>query len=158
MQEIKAPHDFGLAPRPLLFLAGSIEMGTAEDWQTRLTGLLKDESGTILNPRRDDWDSMWGQSIDNPKFREQVEWELGAQENADCITFYFSPGTTSPITLLELGLFSHKTPNIVVCCPDGFFRKGNVDIVCERYGIPQVPNLEELAEMARTFCLAANCA
>ncbi len=119
-------------------------MGTAEDWQSALVRSLNGDSGTILNPRRDDWDSTWGQSIDNSQFRQQVEWELEAQELADCIAVYFSPGTTSPITLMELGLFAHKAPAMVVCCPEGFFRKGNVDIVCKRYGIPQAKGLEEL--------------
>jgi hypothetical protein len=32
----------------------------------------------VLNPRREDWDSSWIQSIDNPQFREQVEWEIYA--------------------------------------------------------------------------------
>ena len=148
MNEIKAPHAFKYAARPWIFLAGSIEMGTAEDWQSALVRSLDGNPGTILNPRRDDWDSTWGQSIDNDQFRQQVEWELEAQELADCIAFYFSPGTTSPITLLELGLFANKNApeyaTTVVCCPEGFFRKGNVDIVCKRYEIPQAKGLEEL--------------
>ena len=37
---IKAPNPFTDAPRPRVFLAGSIEMGTAEDWQTRLSDRL----------------------------------------------------------------------------------------------------------------------
>ena len=146
MNEIKAPHAFKHAARPWVLLAGSIEMGTAEDWQRATVRSLKDHPGTILNPRRDDWDSTWVQSIDNSQFRQQVEWELEAQELADCIAFYFSPGTKSPITLMEFGLFAHpdSTSTIVVCCPGGFWRKGNVDIVCKRYGIPQAKGLEQL--------------
>ncbi len=147
MNEIKAPHAFKHEARPWIFLAGSIEMGTAEDWQSALVRSLDGNSGTILNPRRDDWDSTWVQSIDNSQFRQQVEWELEAQELADFIAFYFSPGTKSPITLLELGLFAHKAEevsDIVVCCPEGFWRKGNVDIVCKRYGILQAKGLGEL--------------
>ncbi len=144
MNEIKAPHAFKHAPRPWIFLAGSIEMGTAEDWQSALVRSFDGNSGTILNPRRNDWDSTWVQSIVNDQFRQQVEWELEAQELADCIALYFSPGTKSPIALMELGLFAHKAPTIVVCCPEGFWRKGNVDIVCKHYGIPQAKGLEEL--------------
>ena len=83
---------------------------------------------TILNPRRDDWDNSWTQSINNPQFREQVEWELEAMEKADIIAMYFDKSTKSPITLLELGLFAHT---------------GKM-IVCKRYDIKQVDTIEDL--------------
>ena len=141
MNLIKAPDPFP-STGYRVFLAGSIEMGAAENWQDRLTGMLADYDLTILNPRRDDWDSSWKQSIEDPQFNQQVTWELDALEAADFIALYFDPSTKSPISLLELGLFT--TDNIHVCCPDGFWRKGNVDIVCERYGIQQVPTLDHL--------------
>ena len=139
--ELKAPNSYTDLPRPWVFLAGSIEMGKAENWQERIARELKDKPCTILNPRRDDWDSSWVQSKDNPQFREQVEWELRAQEGADLILLNFDPETKSPITLLELGLFRKKC---VVRCPEGFYRKGNVDLVCERYGILMVETIDEL--------------
>src|SRR6476660_2487256 len=81
-----------------LFLAGSIEMGQAEDWQARAARGLEDLDVVIFNPRRDDWDASWEQSIANPNFRSQVEWELEAQERATVILMYFAPSTRSPIT------------------------------------------------------------
>lgn len=48
---------------------------------------------------------------------------------------YFAPTTRAPITLLELGLFA-QSGRLVVCCPDGFWRKGNVEVVSARYGVP----------------------
>ena len=129
----------------LIFLAGSIEEGKAEDWQTKVTKFfekIKDnENLVVLNPRRDDWSASWEQSIDNPQFNEQVSWELAAQENADLIVMYFDKKTKSPITLLELGLF-HKRP-MIVCCPKGFWKRGNVEMVCDRYDIPLVDNMED---------------
>lgn len=120
-----------------IFLAGSIEMGVAEDWQTRIIQSL--ELGgydvDVFNPRRDAWDASWKQSIENAQFYQQVNWELNALEKCDIIFMYFAPDTKSPISLLELGLFAH-TGKMIVCCPEGFWRKGNVDIVCDRYGIP----------------------
>lgn len=142
---LKPPAPLRIINRPSVFLAGSIEMGQAEDWQTQLIRELHDCQGTILNPRRDEWNASWVQSIDNPPFREQVEWELAAQEQADLIAMYFAPTTKAPITLLELGLFA-RSGKLAVCCPDGFWRQGNVKIVCQRYGIPLVPNLAELLE------------
>ena len=129
---IKAPGSLPLTGGHSVFLAGSIEMGTAEDWQKRAEDYLKDLDIYIFNPRRDDWDSTWEQSIGNPKFREQVEWELQAMNQAFWILMYFSPGTKSPITLLELGLHA-KSGKLFVCCPEGFWRKGNVDIICQQY-------------------------
>ena len=72
-----------------LFLAGSIEMGQAEPWQAEVERALVDEEVVILNPRRDHWDASWEQSIDNPLFRDQVEWELSGQELATVIAMYF---------------------------------------------------------------------
>lgn len=118
-------------------------MGKAVDWQTELTNDLSDRDITILNPRRDDWDSSWEQTIKNEQFRTQVRWELTALEQADIVVMYFDPATKSPISLLELGLFA-KTGKLLVCCPEGFWRKGNVDIVCEMYGITQVKTLAEM--------------
>ncbi len=132
-----------------VFLAGSIEMGAAEMWQDRLTsavGALSLRDVLVLNPRRDDWDSSWTQSIENRHFREQVIWELDALEKAHLVVFYFDPKTKSPITLLELGLqLANVHSPVAVCCPDGYHRKGNVDIVCERLDVPQVADIEKLA-------------
>jgi len=60
----------------IVFLAGSIEMGAAADWQTELVTALGDRDLVVLNPRRDAWDASWRQSIEEPDFRGQVEWEL----------------------------------------------------------------------------------
>ena len=150
MIEIKAPHDYSAyASKKKIFLAGSIEMGAAEDWQKIIADRLKEREIVILNPRRDAWDSSWEQSIDNPQFREQVEWELDALDAADKVLLYFVPSTKSPITLMELGIHAVKNPGkVVVCCPKGFWRKGNVDVVCARYGIKQVNTLQELIDAA----------
>lgn len=137
-------------PSPLqdgfsVFLAGSIDLGSAGKWQAIVEGKLSDTNLIILNPRRDHWDSSWIQSRDNADFRAQVEWELNAMEKANVIAMYFEPNTKSPISLLELGLFA-RTGKMVVCCPEGFWRKGNVDIVCTKYGVKQVESLSDLAE------------
>ncbi len=93
---------------PSVFLAGSIEMGRAENWQSSVEEALRPDDVVVLNPRRDEWDDSWAQTIVNPRFREQVEWELAGQEMATVIAMYFAPETKAPITLLELGLFAHS--------------------------------------------------
>ena len=147
MKVIKAPERYTLTS-PGIFLAGSIEMGKAEKWQDRVTEALKDMNVTILNPRRDDWDDSWEQKIENAQFREHVEWELGAMEKATKILMYFDPPTKSPISLLELGLHAHDK-KLIVCCPEGFWKKGNVDIVCKRYKISTVESIDKLVEVTK---------
>ena len=140
---IKAPKKFiDYLNKPSVFLAGSIEMGKAEDWQARIEKELNRSDILILNPRRDNWNRSWKQDINNIQFKGQVEWELEAQEKSNIIALNLVAGTKSPITLLELGLFA-ETGKLIVHCPEGFWRKGNVDIVCRRYKIKQVINIEE---------------
>lgn len=134
--------------RPSVFLAGSIDLGVAIDWQRAVEQALDDLDALVLNPRRDDWDASWKQSITDPRMVEQVTWELDAQERADVIAMYFAPASKAPITLLELGLFA-RSGRLVVCCPDGFWRRGNVEIVCGRYGVPMVDTLEDLVGAVR---------
>ena len=128
-----------------VFLGGSIEMGKAENWQERVEKALDytEKEFRIYNPRRDDWDSSWEQTFENPQFSQQVNWELNALENSDIVIMYFDPNTKSPISLLELGLYA-KSGKLLVCCSDGFWRKGNVDIVCEKYNVPLFNSLETL--------------
>jgi len=127
------------------FLAGSIEMGAAEDWQKLVEDKFKNDPVTIFNPRRDSWDSSWEQRIHSEPFYNQVTWELERLDESDIILMYFDPNTKSPISLLELGLYA-KDEKIIVVCPDGFWRKGNVEIVCKREGIPMLKDLNEAVE------------
>ena len=123
-----------------IFLAGTIDMGNSENWQTKLTTVFENYNVDVFNPRRDDWDSSWVQQKENKQFNHQVTWELSCLEKADLIVMYFGPDSKSPISLLELGLFKDK--NVVCYCPKEFYREGNIDIVCERYGIDLYDNFD----------------
>lgn len=70
------------------------------------------------------------------------------QTNCDLIIMYFDPKTDSPITLLELGKFC-DSGRIVVTCQKPFWKKGNVDVVCEKYGVPMAKSLDALIEYAK---------
>jgi hypothetical protein len=141
MVEIKPPNS-GEIQGSTVFLAGSIEMGVAEDWQTKVANRFEKHQVTLYNPRRDEWDSSWKQEQKESKFNEQVNWEMNNLEDCDIIFMYFDPGTKSPISLLELGLYADSGKMIVVC-PDGFWRKGNVEIVCTRFNIPLFNSLDD---------------
>ena len=117
-------------------------MGVAEDWQSTMGKWFLSMGWNIFNPRRTDWDSSWIQSYENPQFNQQVSWELNALEKSDVILMYLDPNTKSPISLLELGLHA-TSKKLYVVCPDGFWRKGNVEMVCSVYDIPLFNTLEE---------------
>jgi hypothetical protein len=153
MEVYQAPNSYKKSYKDIVFLAGSIEMGAAEDWQTIVTKMLDDFDIGILNPRRDDWDSTWVQDKGCPQFYEQVTWELEALDDADLIIMYFVPGTNSPISLLELGLCAQSN-KLIVGCPDGFYRRGNVQIVCEKYDVELYDTLDSLIDAARHFLCA----
>ncbi len=125
-----------------IFLGGTIDMGNSVDWQAQVIKELKNETLTIFNPRRGDWDASWEEKEENPEFNHQVNWELSCLEKSDLVILNFIPNSKSPISLLELGLFHKK--QMIVCCPEGFYKKGNVDIVCRKYNIPKVESLKEL--------------
>lgn len=143
-QRVNADHQV------VVFLAGSIEMGAAKEWQQQAIDLFDSmipeeqrRDYLILNPRRPDWDSSWKQEYEDPQFYQQVKWELKGLKEADYVLVYFDPSTKSPISLLELGAFHNKA---IVVCPEGFWRKGNIDIFCEEFNVKQVPDLKSAVE------------
>lgn len=125
-----------------IFLAGTIDMGASEDWQKKITEVLADYNIVVYNPRRDDWDASWVQSASSEQFRKQVCWEQRALRDARLRIFVILGNSKSPITLLELGQFIDE-PGIVCCEPD-FYRRGNVEIVCNLAGMPLVSSIDEL--------------
>jgi Nucleoside 2-deoxyribosyltransferase like len=141
--EIKAPGKYDASAKYTIFLAGAIDQGEAVDWQRKVARALDQFDINILNPRRDDWDSSWEQTADDPQFRQQVEWELDAQEAADMVVFVFTKDSKAPITFLEFGLFAPKK-DAVVCAEEGFYRQGNLDIVAERHKVPMYHDLDEM--------------
>lgn len=129
-----------------IFLAGTIEMGTSHDWQSDVINHFNKKNNkkfTIFNPRRVHWDSSWEQSFEAPNFFQQVSWEMDAMDKADIIIMNLLPESKSPISLLELGLYA-KSGKLIVSCPEGFYRRGNVQMVCNKYNIPLYSSIKEL--------------
>jgi hypothetical protein len=133
-----------------LFLAGSIEMGKAEKWQdTVIADWEISFHYDIYNPRRDDWNDGWTQEYNNLQFRDQVIWEQTAIANADIVAFYFADGTSSPITLLELGQCIGAKKKCIVRCTQDFWRHGNIQIMCHLNGIPLCHDMSQFLELIR---------
>lgn len=125
-----------------VFFAGTTSRG---DWRKDLARSISHLSVTIFNPFRPDWDSTWKEDISDERFKGQVEWELEMQERADIIIVYFEPGTEAHISLLELGLCA-RSGKAIVACPEGYKKRGNVQVVCTRYNIPLMDSYEALCD------------
>lgn len=132
------------ARKSSVFLAGTIDMGESLDWQSVAAAGIGAKAELVYNPRRPTWDPDWPQTIDSAPFNNQVHWELDMIERADFVLVYFAPGSKSPVTLAEFGLCCALKPRqTIVCCPQGFWRRGNVEIMAERYGLPFYADLQE---------------
>jgi hypothetical protein len=149
MREIQPPsilrEDEGLT----VFLAGSIEQGKAVDWQRKIIGEFdKNDNVTFYNPSRDEWDDTWEQVMGTNEFTRQVAWELSGLEKCDLIVMFLDANTKGCVSLLEFGLYA-KSGKLIVCCEDGFWRKGNVDITCAKYRVEQVDSIYGLIDAIR---------
>jgi len=152
MEILKAPEIRTFNDKSSVFLAGSIDNGASEEWQITVTESLSDLDVYVLNPRRDEWDSSWDQTVNNPKFKEQVLWELYGLENSRIILFNFLGASQAPISLLELG-FCSKKGNVVICCETEYWRRGNIEVVAEKFEIPLFDNLEETIQLTRELLI-----
>jgi len=146
MNIIKAPGTTR-STSPSVFLAGTIEMGTARDWQQELSDALIPYPITIYNPRRNEWDASWNNHGDHisPQLRQQINWELRHLEDADLIAMWLEGNSKSPITLLELGIHS-RHPKIVIGCPPEYYRAANVYVTADYYGLPLCRDWESFVQ------------
>ena len=127
-----------------VFLAGSIEMGKAVQWQPRTALELCSYPITVNNPRRAEWNT------NENSMSEQIEWELSALEQADVICFFIDETTKSPVTLFEFGKYA-DSGKVVICCGRRYFRYQNIKGVCEKYNIPHVETFAEFSGMIVTM-------
>jgi hypothetical protein len=125
-----------------VFLSGSITKG-GTDWRKSVTQELSGAPIVILNPYRKDWDKTWKEERGCEPYWTQVRWELDHMESASILAVFFAAGTDAPITLLELGLSATTNGKAIVCCPDGYSKKGNVQAVCEKYDIRLTENIQD---------------
>jgi hypothetical protein len=144
-QVIYAPSRPTIKGQKTIFLAGTTSKTSDEDWRETLSGALGDLDITIFNPFRADWDGSWKEDLADSRFKEQVEWELEMQDHADLIVVYLHPESLAPISLLELGLCARSGKAIVVC-PEGYWKRGNVQAVCQRFNLTLVDNADDLIE------------
>lgn len=124
-----------------IFLAGTIDMGNSENWQSALVETFSSSEGRYIlyNPRRDTFTST-------PEEMEyQVNWELDHLEKSQIIIMNILGSSNSPVTLLEMGLFMKSGKLLVACEPD-YYRHSNVLLTCARYNVPLYPSLQSLIQ------------
>lgn len=136
--------------RTSIFLAGITTSTNEPDWRETLTRSLMKYPVTIFNPNRPDWDSTWEENFSDKRWEEQVSWELDMQEAADVIVFFFHRSTDAPISLMEFGL-AVRTKKVVVCAQHEYRKRGNVEAVCQRFGVPLASTEFELRDYLITL-------
>lgn len=104
-----------------LFLAGGIS--NCPDWQNDSLTYLQNKTEIIVaNPRRTIYDNTADAS-------KQIKWEYDALNKADLVSFWFPKETLCPITLFELGRFSHdKSKPVLVGVHPQYQRKLDVEV------------------------------
>jgi hypothetical protein len=139
-----------------VFLGGSIDMGAARDWQSEVIQRAYDFENrdiTFYNPRRNGVFSG-EQSIHNDAFATQVNWEMDRIQKCDIFLMFITAESKAPISLGEfyfaLGNFldtdipvADKT-RIVVGVEPGFWRRGNIEVMCDRFSVPLLDNLDDV--------------
>ena len=136
MKIIKSPNNTDNILGTTVFLGGTIDNGNSVDWQEEFANHFIHDDVTFLNPRREKWLSGVAQTIDDPIFNEQLEWESWNLENADIIVINLLADSKSIISVAELAEYGAKGKNVVVCCPKEFWRNGNVEFLCKKFKLP----------------------
>ncbi|KAF2785741.1 hypothetical protein K505DRAFT_224039, partial [Melanomma pulvis-pyrius CBS 109.77] len=135
--------DEDVGDRVRIFLGGSIEISKAPDWQAAFADKIASLPIAAFNPRRTRWDDSLEQDIKNKALLHQMHWEMTNLNKADLIILYLHPNTISPVSLMELGRYS-QSRKIIVCCPEGYHRRGNVQYLCEKDNVLLLDDFDEL--------------
>jgi hypothetical protein len=157
MREVISPERYVCKTGEIsVFAAGSIEQGKAIDWQKSLKEKLSDQSDVVLfNPRRAAWDASWVQDLTNPQFVEQVNWEQDhiERESASACHIVFiniDPKTKSIITFGEFAQV-YNSGNVVINCPLGYWRRGNIEVMAQRAGLRLHTDFDESVETLKNM-------
>ncbi|KAK6854210.1 hypothetical protein PG995_009303 [Apiospora arundinis] len=154
-----------------IFLAGTTTNDDSGDWRYVLCAALSAHPITFYNPLRRDWDASWRNNADCAPFRDQTQWELDRQTRADLVVVYLGPNTDAPVSLLELGLVAGiaaaaavaadptatssnddhtnnnsgkmKKKQVLVCAHKGYKKRGNVQLLCQKFGIEMVDTVDD---------------
>jgi hypothetical protein len=120
-----------------IFLAGSIEMGAADEWQQdaviRISEALPNEDLVFYNPRRAEFNESF--------IEEQIVWEQTRLHASDYVFMVFDPKTKSPISLLEFGEFV-GSDKLITVCDSSFYRFDNLVLTARYNGQEIYPDID----------------
>lgn len=141
-------------PTTSIFLAGTTEFAAWRRTFLDALGVLHragetpppHPSATVYDPFQPNWTGDWREDLGDACFRAQAEWELEKQEQAAVVVVFFDERAKSPVSLLELGLCA-RSGKAVVGCQRGYWKRGNVQAVCQRYGVPMADDLDGLVKL-----------
>lgn len=129
-----------------LFIAGGIS--GCPDWQKGIVSKLDGIPVDLFNPRRNIYSTTAGVA------ETQIEWEFHALNKAEAVMFWFPMETLCPITLFELGRFSHeRTKTLFVGVHPNYQRKLDVEtqLRLARPEIIIVDNKNALVQQIRNY-------
>lgn len=122
-------------PMHYIFLAGAIDMGAAVDWQKVAIESLSPFRAAICNPRR-------AVPFTPDMLDEQIAWELDAMAQVDTVLMWFPKDSKAPVAMLETG-FLLPTGKLVLGAEDGFYRRRNLELTAQRFGVACHATLED---------------
>lgn len=141
-------------PTISVFLSGATKTNWRETFLTILASKLPSTtqphppypSITVYDPTQPLWAADWREDLADGRFGTQVAWELDRLDAAAVVAVFFERASESPVSLLEFGLCAHSG-RAVVGCGRGYWKRGNVEAVCLRYGVPMADDLDGLVAL-----------
>ncbi len=145
MKILTAPEEKEISS-PSLFLAGGIS--NCGDWQSEMIALLADTDFTLINPRRESFDTG-----DPTVTGVQIAWEYRQLRRASAVLFWFPPETLCPITLFELGGALERGAPVFVGYHPAYARREDVrvQVALRRPEVSVAPSLATLSEQVKAW-------
>lgn len=146
-----------------IYLAGSQDLNPAnEKWQDKLTNAMvsltsgpgaisvfKNHNWIFINPVMPPQMNNVA-NMSNPEFVQKVTWTHNMMSAADGIFLNFLKRSVSPLPLYEFGL-TCTSNKLVVRCSEEYFQYGLVSFMCQRHGIPLLPNKSNVKDVIWSF-------
>ncbi|QBZ65005.1 hypothetical protein PoMZ_06708 [Pyricularia oryzae] len=129
----------------IVYLAGSTPGSGSADWREALVGSLAHLPVTWVDPSRPEWDESWREDYDHEPFREHVKWELDMKRRADLVVVHLAASSRPSDGLLELGEMAGARRRCKVVCENGYQKRGDVVMLCQRHEIAVFGSVGELA-------------
>jgi hypothetical protein len=151
--EFGSPKDAGYERyRARVFVAGTSEESMGTEWRGQVVAGLEDLPIAIVKSRLAERGGAGEQRCWNPQFRSHVKRERAGLDDADVVLMYLGRGPACARLMLDLGsLVMERLGNtLVVCCPEEFELRGDVEMMAERQEICLVESLDEMVAEARS--------